>query len=218
MSVIVIVEVASEDFALGRALVSNGAGDVPVRLEQVVPLGSAFVPYLWVPTDAVERIQRVLRAEPVVDAVRVVDTTDGESLLRVDWDETVDGLFDAVTGSAASLLEAVGEGDAWRLRLRFPDHEALTDFHRECAARGISIEARSIHHPGAPRTAEAGSPLTDKQHEALVAALEAGYFDVPRRINLTELAAELDVSDSAVSQRLRRGIASLLARHLVESG
>lgn len=44
--------------------------------------------------------------------------------------------------------------------------------------------------------------LTEKQREAVVAAVEAGYYESPRKADLGDLAAELGVSRSAVSQRL----------------
>jgi len=59
--------------------------------------------------------------------------------------------------------------------------------------------------------------LTDDRREALEAALEEGYFEVPRRIDLVELADQLDISDSALSQRLRRGITTVLADHVPDS-
>lgn len=45
--------------------------------------------------------------------------------------------------------------------------------------------------------------LTDKQREALRLALEAGYYSRPREITLAGLADQLDITKSAVSQRLR---------------
>jgi hypothetical protein len=49
------------------------------------------------------------------------------------------------------------------------------------------------------------SVLTDKQREALEAATRHGYYDSPPRTSLASLAAEFDVSESALSQRLARG-------------
>ena len=46
------------------------------------------------------------------------------------------------------------------------------------------------------------SAITDKQREALELAVELGYYDDPRRADLAELADRLDVTRSAVSQRL----------------
>lgn len=46
------------------------------------------------------------------------------------------------------------------------------------------------------------SRITEKQQEALETALKAGYYEKPRTCDMSDLAAELDISKSAVSQRL----------------
>ncbi len=45
-------------------------------------------------------------------------------------------------------------------------------------------------------------PVTDKQREAVEAAVEMGYYAEPREANLDDLANKLGVSTSALSQRL----------------
>jgi predicted DNA binding protein len=44
--------------------------------------------------------------------------------------------------------------------------------------------------------------VTEKQRKAVRAAVERGYYETPRKISLGELAAEFEVSRSALSQRL----------------
>lgn len=44
--------------------------------------------------------------------------------------------------------------------------------------------------------------ITNKQREAIETALEKGYYESPRQASLSDLAEELGVTDSAVSQRL----------------
>ena len=46
--------------------------------------------------------------------------------------------------------------------------------------------------------------------EIVTRALELGYFEVPRRATLTEIADELGISDVEASERLRRETASML--------
>jgi predicted DNA binding protein len=45
--------------------------------------------------------------------------------------------------------------------------------------------------------------LTAKQQQALELAVEAGYYERPRGVDLGELGERLGISKSAVSQRLR---------------
>ena len=54
------------------------------------------------------------------------------------------------------------------------------------------------------------SALTPKQREGLELAVVRGYFDDDRDVELGELAAELEISKSALSQRLRAAQAKLV--------
>ena len=56
----------------------------------------------------------------------------------------------------------------------------------------------------------AGDGLSDRQHEALRTAYEMGYFEIPRDASLEAVAAELDISASAASERLRRAQTQLI--------
>lgn len=208
MSVIATFTVPADDFALGATV--GGETGTTVRLDRVIPIGDAFIPYFWASDDTVESIQAELRNETDIAGFRVVDRTDGEALVRVEWAELVDGLLEAMVATEASILEGIGEADTWWLQLRFDDHEQLSAFFQECANRDIQLDLETVHNPGLPRTVGLDPALTDPQRETLRRAFDAGYFDVPRGVNLLELAEQMGISDSAVSQRLRRGISTML--------
>jgi hypothetical protein len=54
--------------------------------------------------------------------------------------------------------------------------------------------------------------MTPRQQEILQRALAAGYFDVPRRISLTELAVRIGVATSTLSVTL-----AVIEKKIVES-
>lgn len=58
--------------------------------------------------------------------------------------------------------------------------------------------------------------ITDKQREAIRIAVEKGYYEKPRRATLGDLAEQLDISRSAVSQRLT-AVESKMVYKLVET-
>lgn len=58
------------------------------------------------------------------------------------------------------------------------------------------------------------SVLTEKQRQTLELALDRGYYERPRNTDLTELAEQLDLSKSAVSQRLRTAELKLIKNAL----
>jgi predicted DNA binding protein len=57
---------------------------------------------------------------------------------------------------------------------------------------------------------EAAAPLTEKQRETLLAALEQGYYDTPRDTTLSELADELGMANSTLSELLHRAEESVV--------
>lgn len=212
MSVIATIVVPADDFILDKALAPNSG--VRVRLQNVIPLGDSFLPYLRVTNETLDDIESELRNETDIDAFDIVDSVNGEALVRIEWAQQVDGLLTALDETNASILDGVGQADQWRFQLRFDTHEQLTDFYHHCVANDIHPDIESIHNSGTLPPLDTEFELTDPQHEVLALALERGYFDVPRQINVVELADELGISDSAVSQRLRRGTQTILSNLL----
>ncbi|SIR83371.1 helix-turn-helix domain-containing protein [Natronorubrum thiooxidans] len=54
--------------------------------------------------------------------------------------------------------------------------------------------------------------LSDRQLEVVVAAVEAGYYDTPRRCSLTELADHLGIAKSTCSETLHRAEEGIIKR------
>ena len=82
-------------------------------------------------------------------------------------------------------------------------------------AVGVRLERVSPLRGEGEAGVDARWDLTPAQAEALEIALEMGYFEVPKAVTAEEVAAELDLSKSALLERLRRGQAALLRQVLV---
>lgn len=81
----------------------------------------------------------------------------------------------------------------------------------------IDFTVHSVNEEtGSPSTVPVGD-ITTKQWEAAKLAVETGYYDDPRQATLEDLAAELDISKSAVSQRLAN-LERMLVLNLIEAG
>ena len=85
--------------------------------------------------------------------------------------------------------------------------EELSDHTENLAVRRISDNG--IKNPSdvvdyQSRTIDL-SELTEKQKEAIQRVSDAGYYEQPRETTLSEVASELDITQSALSQRLRAG-------------
>lgn len=208
MTVVATVEVPAEDLVLSEVLSSTPG--IQIELEPVVPIGSSSATYVWVTGSKIEAIECAFRGVAEIDSFSVVETANERTLVRITWTATFD-FFELVAESRGVVLEATGTADTWTVRLRFEEHDELSTFFQECVQRGFSLDIQRVINPGHSDRAGLDGVLTDAQRETICLAFEKGYFAVPREITLQELAAEQDISDTAVSQRLRRGITTLLS-------
>ena len=212
MSVIAEVTVPSAAFELGQIL--RVEGPTQVTLETMVPLGGRPTPFVRIRDDARETFERSVRDHPAVNDINPVDTHDDETLYSLDWEPSDASLFGTILDLDAVLLDASGDAEAWGLELRFPTHEALSEFQEYYVEEDIDVSVDRIYNPTKP---DAGPwyGLTPPQRETLAHAVEAGYYSLPRRISTQELADTFDISDQAVTERLRRGISALVRNTLL---
>ncbi len=186
--------------------------NVEIELERLVPLQDGVIPLFWVADENTAAIEATLRDDPVTKSVTRLTQTDSRVLYELEWSTEVNGLVQALLASNARLLAAEGTADIWDFRIQFDSRSELARFRRTCEEEDISLTLRRLYNPSLP---EEGGSLSEEQYEALVTAFKSGYFDVPRNSNMNDLAAEFGVSDSAFSQRIRRGISTLIAETLM---
>lgn len=121
----------------------------------------------------------------------------------------IDDLADLeALATADAVIERIEvETGGWRQTGWFADREAFREFS-SFWQRNCGFRLHRLTRSGEPE--RPGDGLTDRQREALRTAYELGYFDVPRRATLEDVASELDVASSSVSERLRRAQTRLL--------
>ncbi|MFC7068766.1 helix-turn-helix domain-containing protein [Halobaculum lipolyticum] len=215
MSVHATVSVPPSAFVLARTLAV--APDARIEVEAVVPVAERRAPYLRIVADDPDLVVDLVAAESAVVAVDPIHRGDGEATIGVRWGELRSDLLDATVETDAACVEAVASRGVWRLTFRFPTHERVTDWYRRCRERDVAVTVERLREAPPAGTPSDAAALTDPQREALRVALSAGYFAVPRGATLEAVAAELGVSDTAASQRIRRGVGSLLAASFRES-
>jgi hypothetical protein len=113
--------------------------------------------------------------------------------------------YAALVDAGGQILTLEHDVDGVHARVRCPSREAFVDLKEAWEARYGEFRVRGLY---AEHGCD-GQTLSPKQREALAVALDRGYFDVPRRATLADVADELGVSDSAASQRIRRGCREL---------
>lgn len=119
---------------------------------------------------------------------------------------------------------------AWETRFKSIDLDVLQLFPNGDAVASVSgpraalaALSRQVSIPGEPLDVQQlrdervdARLLTKAQDEALRAAVHAGYYRVPRPLNLHDLAGRLSISSSSLSERLRRAEGRVITRYVNE--
>lgn len=219
MSLIVSFRLASPDLPLMSALASVPEMRLEVEHEYVDGSGAPTV-FAWADGDEFAPFERRVDADPAVSSFDVLDGAGERRLYRFSIAPDADVVMSpAGVAVGASQLSVVATHRGLEVEQRFTDREALSEYRELCRERGVEFSVRRIYRsdgrerPGADAGASAGIGsygLSEKQRATLRRAVSEGYYAVPREVELRELAPALGVSRQATSERLRRGVASLV--------
>ena len=212
MSVITEVRIPSDDFELGQILDLEGAA--AIELETLVPSGDVTVPLFWVYEPVDSGFLDTVGRYPTVNSVTEVDVFEDRTLFRLDWNASQDHLFRCILDHDGQILGATGSSEAWDFEIRFGEREALSQFQTCCEDAHISMEIYRVYNPTNPGVGP-WYGLSEPQRNALMLAVQMGYYDIPRGCTTEELAEELGISDQAVTERLRRAIGAFTRHALI---
>ena len=206
MSVIVDLSLPATEFHLGRIL--GMEAETRVVLESVVPLGDKSVPFLRV-FEGRDSFESTVGKDPAVEEIRVISEHDEEILYALDWDISTDEFFEGVLVHDGTITGATGSETTWAFEVRFEEHEKLSSFQEYCVEQDLDVSFNRLYNPTKP---DAGPwyGLTAAQRTALLRAVAEGYYSIPRDITTQELAGMFDISDQAMTERLRRGVTNLV--------
>lgn len=178
-----------------------------VKLLQCVPQarrgGTSALAKVEVPSGSPERIRRSVAELPSVEDAEFVAVRPGVYLGMVTTTSCPCG---ATALPHTNVLQAVALGDG-RLRwtLLAYRREDLDDLVRSLRERGVRFVVESV------KRFRGSWSLTGRQEQFLRAALDLGFYDVPRRIELKDLARLFGVSPTAASEVLRRAHGRLVS-------
>jgi predicted DNA binding protein len=214
MSVILEFTIGREGFPLGEVLA--GQPGMSLEIERIVPTGTQIMPFVWATGSDHESFENVVRNSPLVGELLALDRVDESGLYRIEWEESPVGLIRGIAETDATVLEATGD-EEWVFRLRFIDHDKLSQFHNYCTEHDITIHIERMYTLTEDPMQRHQFDLSHEQREALVLALRRGYFATPREASLDDLASELGISRQALSDRIRRGNEKILRTSLLSS-
>lgn len=209
MSTVVVGEIPAEEFALEQTF--ERLPEVAFECERVVDHAeNVTMPLLWSRDADGKRVYDSLAQDESTQSVTPLADFGDQQLFRVTWSECVRDALELVTESAGSILDVRGIGTSWQFRVFYPNRQSVSIVNGN--SNELSFAMNRVGQLDNKSAVRYG--LTDKQHEALRVGWDLGYFDVPRRIGIEELSDELGVTHQAVSERLRRGQATLIQEAL----
>lgn len=212
MSLIVVAGVDHPDLALTPTIRSTDASVRVVSHTATDPETGMF--FFLVETEDFPAFEAALERDPTVEASLLVAEASTTRIYRLQHAPDTKLISPITTEMGGLMLEAESTDTGWSVRMQLPDRETLGELWEHCDREGIDFEIDHIY--SLDDVSVDGVGLTDAQREALLAAYEAGYFEEPRGTSLEELAADLDISPTAVGGRIRRGTSRLIERTLVE--
>ena len=137
-----------------------------------------------------------LRANPFIHSVEAIVPPKGKILATLLVDNCA--ACRTLANSECFLTDATAtERGGLEWRLLAPKRSSVESVVSSLKGRGIAVELVAI------KSVKGSGTLTDRQARVLSLAYELGYFEFPKKINLSDLARKLGVSKSSLSETLR---------------
>ncbi|MFC6951862.1 helix-turn-helix domain-containing protein [Halorubellus litoreus] len=178
-----------------------------------IPLRSVF----WASEGDFESFETGLGVDETITDSRLIAENGDERLYRVhyDLDQPDVDIYEAAIDSDGVFLKGETDGDGWTVKMLFPTRDAFNEFREACAAVDLTVDVDSIYSKPFSGSGDEIA-LTDPQRDLLTRAVQVGYFDIPRETTLQELGQQMNISGQAASERLRRGMETLIRETVTE--
>lgn len=214
MSITAKVHIKHERLALVPTLRNLDNVEIRVIAQGNTNPGATVFPFLIEYTDRAE-LERMLDDDSTVNSYELVDWTVETGIYYIEHTPETKLISTVVTDVNGFLVHTETKGRGWLVRLLLPGREALNTIWKYANENDITLAILEMYG-NVDAGGEMSYGLTDEQKAALTIAYEEGYFREPRDISLDEVAAEIGLSSTAMSGRLRRGMRNLIAATLAD--
>ncbi|AGB37387.1 helix-turn-helix domain-containing protein [Natronococcus occultus] len=207
MTSIADLEIPGEETGLGELF--DAVPSLTCEVEQVITSSGHG---LWLSGASQDEIEAALSEATAVDDYALISSDDDRWLYDVEFDpETVDP-FELVLEENGTVLSASAAGGSWLLSVRVLEREDVSSLYERLVDHDVTPTIVRLFDVAEENHSQCG--LTQRQYETLVAAIDHGYFEIPREVSMQELSEELDISHQALSERLRRAYRALVTSEL----
>lgn len=175
---------------------------------------SNLFPYL-IDYDDFPELETTLEEDPTVNDYELVSKDDESGIYYINYAPHTVLISEVVTAVNGFMSEAKTKNQGWLIQLQLPNRDALNTIWEYATDNDMEVNIIGIYD-NKSSDPEASYGLTQEQRTALTVAYSCGYFSEPREKRLSEIAEELDLSSTAMSGRLRRGMRNLIAAALTD--
>lgn len=208
MSVIAEYAVEGDGLVLSPSL--NALPDIELDVERSYATDpDRPILFLWADGGDLDAFEAALDDDYTVADYETLSEVDGSRLYRIETSHrTGTVLYPAWVRLGGERLRTRYYDGWWHTRVRFPDRDALSEYREYLDENDVDFQLERLYDAEGRDDDEPA--LTEQQRETLELAYELGYFDIPRAVTTADLADVLEISNQAVSERLRRGYARLV--------
>jgi hypothetical protein len=125
--------------------------------------------------------------------------------------ETGRGIVDAVTTAGLVSVSPVAFNADGTMDLTLVGPGETVQRAVEAVPDGIGVDVREVGEYASHRF-EPSAALTDRQFEAVAAAVDCGYYEEPREGSTTDVAEALDCSPGTAAEHLRKAEQRVMGR------
>jgi hypothetical protein len=177
--------------------VSREFPDAGFRVLTAVPGESAGFALVRVTARDVDAVLSAMEAHAALASASVMAREDGAATVRLETDAPL--LLTAAKRSGLPIEMPLDIEDGAATVEVTGEHERVAEMGRRLSDLGLRYEVERVRQRVNPARL-----LTDRQRELLLAAVDLGYYDVPRRATLTEVAEHVGIAKSTCSETLQR--------------
>lgn len=165
--------------------------------------------FFWIEAPDFTDVEAALEEDHTVGTFTPIVTQTQRRIYHIEYSEEAMLLTPAITDLGGLTLESKSSANGWILTIELLGRDDLYELKAFAIENEMQFDILELRQTTAT-TDPLQYGLTEPQIEALASAYTSGYYDETRQISLEELGAQLDISQTAVSGRLRRGSARLI--------
>ncbi len=167
---------------------------------------------LWLSGPSQDAVEEALDDATAIGGHALINSDEDRWLYDIEFEPDTADVFDLVIEERGTVLSASASNGTWLLSIRFTDRESVSSLYDRLDEEDVAPTIVRLFDLAEESHSQCG--LTARQYETLVAAIDHGYFEIPREVSMQELSEELGISHQALSERLRRAYRALVTSEL----